>query len=1130
MFYLIFLFLVSGEINLSYIPPNKTPPKPRSGHIQCSLPSSNSLIIFGGAYSEILYNDLWLFTINTLSWSEINPTTSELPSERSYLGGFISSTTEKFYIFGGKSDLGPKNDLWEFDLKNNIWSFILTKNPPSARFAYSYTSFVKDGIEYFAIYSGKKKNMLDIDLILLNMNTLEWERKLSNGDVPSAYSFENMGYYNGCIYFTGMNLMINTFKYDIDGEMWKNISNQMETHNFRSYGSGTVFDGFFYLFFGYDYSTDDDFDSIIRLDLASDFNLWEDFLVIPELKSESFSLSPFSENIYIFGGLNYRGFTIENRLAKINLKTKDYTIISSLFLYPEGRYSGTMSVINSKLYLFGGKNSKQLFNDMWVYHTDSQHWESLTISGEVPSPRYQHSICTEGDAMILWGGVDSGGLKNDLFIYNTLTNYWSQINPLSLIMPRAAKAACIVSKIPKIYIYGGITNSGHSGELWEFDMSSLNYKLISKYKQLAYHTCEIIENIIYVIFGSESSGFTLGCVYEFNITSQVWEKSEDLNVDSEVTSLSLHAFLYDTVLSIGGVFMQVTAKNEVMIIKNSTLSIDTIPNYVHSSNYIHYKSSIYSFGGGSNFDDFIVPSLASSLFFSIDLNDICQNNNCTVLCSSGTYKINNTCNECSPGYYAEGKGNNKCFPCPSGTYNRNYGASSSRQCYPCPIGSFSSIPGSARCLDCPHSQLCPTGSKDPAIQLLRESTKSVQPSIYTPNTGGNSLTYQIITGIILCSALFLFISIEKTRKYLNIVDIYKDKHNYNLYQPMSLQKTFYGGFFSLIFLSLVIILIGSTLIEYDQNNIIENKGFVPLLVLETKVPKFSATLLYIYTSFEGYGDSCSHNNTCNSNINIEYSNIKGSSISYTCELSQLKTCKISIKCIDCTIYIGAQVIISLSERLSYASGIEINITSDSSLPDSISSLVYSLYPLPNYVFIGSKASEFFFTIISSYFTSESSRWDSEKTGYHISSEFPPISGSQFLNSELAIASGIKAQINLDINSSGLLTQRLLKQTWLYFLSGMLGSIFGIQGAVGAVMRICEQYCVSILNKKNMKRNFINIKRKRKLLSLGIDCLDSENNVQNTSNSIEKDIFFKGHVRYNQVAQGKKELLDIEDLD
>lgn len=222
-----------------------------------------------------------------------------------------------------------------------------------------------------------------------------------------------------------------------------------------------------FIFFGYGYARFIDFDSIIRLNLRTNYSLWEGLLVVLELKKYSFSLLFFEENIYIFGGYSCYDLTMNNKLGGLNLKTKIYSELSDMLIFPEGRYSGTMSVINTKFYLFGGKNSEIFFNDMWIFHTDLSYWESLTISGEVPSARYLHSAYAEGEAIILWRGSDSSELKNDLFIYNALTNYWSKISPLSSLMPRAAKGTCIVAKI---YIYGRIVNSGYSGELWEFDM------------------------------------------------------------------------------------------------------------------------------------------------------------------------------------------------------------------------------------------------------------------------------------------------------------------------------------------------------------------------------------------------------------------------------------------------------------------------------------------------------------------------------------------------------------------------------------------------------------------------------------------------------------------------------------
>lgn len=103
----------------------------------------------------------------------------------------------------------------------------------------------------------------------------------------------------------------------------------------------------------------------------------------------------------------------------------------------------------------------------------------------------------------------------------------------------------------------------------------------------------------------------------------------------------------------------------------------------------------------------------------------------------------------------------------------------------------------------------------------------------------------------------MILSVAKIKKYLYIIDFYQDQHNYAIKESMMLKKTAYRGFFTLIFFSFVAIAIGLSIIQYDLNNIIENKSFVPLLVLETQVIKFSASYFHISTSFHGYGDSCS---------------------------------------------------------------------------------------------------------------------------------------------------------------------------------------------------------------------------------------------------------------------------------
>ena len=46
-------------------------------------------------------------------------------------------------------------------------------------------------------------------------------------------------------------------------------------------------------------------------------------------------------------------------------------------------------------------------------------------------------------------------------------------------------------------------------------------------------------------------------------------------------------------------------------------------------------------------------------------------------------------------------------------------------------------------------------------------------------------------------------------------------------------------------------------------------------------------------------------------------------------------------------------------------------------------------------------------------------------------------------------------LKFDISSTGLITDRTLNNTWVIFIGGLLGSVFGIMGLVAALMGISE---------------------------------------------------------------------------
>ena len=127
-------------------------------------PDDQSTYLFGGHYNngkcpgDIMYNDLWRLDISgtTPTWTKLSPADDPVhgkPSPRQ--SDLIYNTAEdRFYIIGGKSELGPlpgspcvsgnvntretySNDIWRYDPTGNEWTNIQDNQT-------SYTHYPKE--------------------------------------------------------------------------------------------------------------------------------------------------------------------------------------------------------------------------------------------------------------------------------------------------------------------------------------------------------------------------------------------------------------------------------------------------------------------------------------------------------------------------------------------------------------------------------------------------------------------------------------------------------------------------------------------------------------------------------------------------------------------------------------------------------------------------------------------------------------------------------------------------------------------------------------------------------------------------------------------------------------------------
>ena len=328
--------------------------------------------------------------------------------------------------------------------------------------------------------------------------------------------------------------------------------------------------------------------------------------------------------------------------------------------------------------------------------------------------------------------------------------------------------------------------------------------------------------------------------------------------------------------------------------------------------------------------------------------------------------------------------------------------------------------------------------------------------------------------------MILSLLIAPIRQRLKLFDLSTGTHNYKLNAEMKNTKTTIGGFFYILTVLGTILLLGFIILTFAFNNVYEIKTQVPVSILENQVNNFIADIKVIAT-FLYYGDSCEENSKCNENISVDTYGITIGEDSFSCN-SIDGSCVVTYQCTNCIIQLLAHVQISLESVFSYSSGIFINVTSTSSIPESVSSVFIPFYSNQGQILTGTIPSNFYFIMIPSFFQSSVPKFPSTLTGYHVALEKPADSGSQYSIDELSTANNLYAFVYLSKSDSGVYTERGENQSIVTISIAFLGFVAGISQALHMIMRILEKNYRSIKKKVNKFYNLRHLLEKNRFIS------------------------------------------------
>ncbi|XP_055081671.1 uncharacterized protein zmp:0000001301 [Periophthalmus magnuspinnatus] len=300
-------------------------PSPRFGHALAV--AGDVAFVFGGAAlsplqdGPLYLNDFHMLTVSSqeVMWEQI-PHTGRVPSPRE--GPTLCVVKGKLFLFGGVSspeDSECLSDVYSFDIVSLEWSLLEVKGRLLKTLRHCSAS-VRENIY---VYGGTSGGTVSDDLLVFNTVSLKWTPVKTSGSVPPA----------------------------LWGQSCAVVGEQI--FMFGGFGSNGDVSRDLYL-------------------LLTESLVWQKF----ELRGESpaptsgHSLCAHHEkDLYLFGGKLQSEDGAENpsnEIHKLSLVKMKWKVPLYVGVPPTRRHGHTAFVLHSHLYVFGGRDKDQDFNDLKV--------------------------------------------------------------------------------------------------------------------------------------------------------------------------------------------------------------------------------------------------------------------------------------------------------------------------------------------------------------------------------------------------------------------------------------------------------------------------------------------------------------------------------------------------------------------------------------------------------------------------------------------------------------------------------------------------------------------------------------------------------------------------------------------
>jgi len=176
------------------------------------------------------------------------------------------------------------------------------------------------------------------------------------------------------------------------------------------------------------------------------------------------------EELLIFGGMCPTTMTntdgCSSELSIFSTESNSWYTPITTGEIPAGRSGHSACMLDRKLYIFGGWDTTQCFNDIHVLDLGIMNFVHQSTYGSVPSPRIWHAsqLLSDNKRFCIYGGFNGVHALDDLFIFSSVDNSWTKLFYPGLVC-RAGHDVIRRSNDSesgdKLLVFGGGDNDGH---------------------------------------------------------------------------------------------------------------------------------------------------------------------------------------------------------------------------------------------------------------------------------------------------------------------------------------------------------------------------------------------------------------------------------------------------------------------------------------------------------------------------------------------------------------------------------------------------------------------------------------------------------------------------------------------